>query len=120
MSLERVIRPFQSSDVFDARTFIADLPASNIQLSDDECVLTWTGENDGKYDEVESDLQLKGFDVKWKEDKAERVTEEVRIEQEDNPENYVIVERMTETTIRNQQTGQAFNIQFAEWDKGRK
>lgn len=120
MSIEQVIRPFQSGDVFSARTVVPELPPTGHHISQDVCLLEWSAVNPGQYNEIPSDLQLLGFQVEWKEDKSARVMEEVRIEQEDNPDNYVDVERMTETSFVNMRTGQRFNLKFEKWDTGRK
>lgn len=117
MSLERIIRPFQSGDVFTARVTIPSLPPSGAQLSDDKCSLSWEGTNPGVYEDIPNDQQILGFQVEWKEDPDKRITETVRIEQEDNPDNYIEVARMKQTTIRNSNTGEAFMMKFANWDK---
>jgi hypothetical protein len=120
VSIEQVVRPFQSGDVFTARSNIPTLSPSGSQISTDDCTLEWAAVNPGDYSEIPSDLQLLGFHVDWKEDKSKRVMEEVKIEQDDNPDNYVMVQRMKETQLVNMTTGQAFNMKFDEWDKGRK
>ncbi len=119
MSLERVVRPFQTGDVFTARGVMPAVPASGNALSNDECVLTWTGENPGDYDDIPDATMFDNFKVEWEEDASKRVTEVVRIEQEDNPENWVEVERVQSAVMTDRQTGRTINFKFAPWDKGR-
>jgi hypothetical protein len=120
MSLERVVRPFQAGDIFTARAVMPAIPPTGINLSDDVCLVTITGENPGEYDDVPDSTIYENFKVEWEEDKSKRVTETVRIEQEDNPENYIEVERVQSATLSDKQTGKTFTMKFASWDKGRK
>lgn len=115
MSLERVVRPFQAGDVFTARSIIPGIPPDGIQLSTDEPLLVWGGPNPGKYTDVPSDLQLIGFKVDMTEDSSKRVTETVRVENPTDPEQYVVIDRIKQTTMVNSQTGQTMNLQFADW-----
>jgi hypothetical protein len=119
MSLERIVRPFQTGDVFTARSFIPAVPPSGLTVSEDVCVLAWSGTNPGDYVTVDPDTVLNGFVAELQEDASRRVTETVRIEQDDNPDNYVEVERMKSTVMTDRQTGRTFNLRFAGWDKGR-
>lgn len=119
-TLERVVRPFQTSDVFTARSIMPAIPPTGIVLSDDECFLSVTGQNPGNYDDIPDDQVFNNFKAEWEEDKDERVTETVRIEQDDNPENYVEVERVQSATFTDNQTGKTMNLKFASWDRGRR
>lgn len=119
MSLERVVRPFQSGDVFTARVTMPAIPPKGLALSDDVCLVFITGENPGVYDDMPDSTIFNNFKVEWEEDKSKRVTETVRIEQEDNPENYVEVERVQSAVMTDKQTGRTMSLKFASWDKGR-
>lgn len=114
-TLEQIVRPFQSGDVFTARVAIPTLPASGVQLSTDDCTLTWGKGNPGDYDDIPSDLVLSTFQAEWKEDASQRVVEKVRVEQPDNPDNYVEVERMKEAVFKDSVTGKTQKLKFAPW-----
>ncbi len=116
MSLEKIVRPFQQSPVFTSRLLIPAVQHSGFAVSTDVCILTWTGPNAGQYNSIPSDLALIGFKVDWGEDKSKRVTQTVRVTNPDDPDQYVMVERIKSTTLYNSQTGQGFNLQFADWD----
>lgn len=116
MSLERVVRPFQLGDVFTARTVMPAVPPSGVAESPDVCVLTWTGPNPGQFDDIPDSTIFNNFKVEWEEDKSKRVTETVRITQDDEPENYVDVERMKSTVMTDKQTGRSMNLKFGSWD----
>jgi hypothetical protein len=118
-SLERVVRPFQTGDVFTARAVMPAIPATGLAQSPDACYIEWTGENPGDYDDIPSDLILNNFTAEWEEDKSRRETEIVRIEQEGKPENYVEVERVQVAVMTNNQTGEEFRMRFADWARGR-
>jgi len=120
MSLERVVRPFQTGDVFTARAVLPAVPPTGLALSEDVCRLEWSGENPGDYDDIPLDMIFHNFKVEWEENKDKRVTETVRIEQDDNPENFVEVERVQSAMMTDAQTGKSFTIKFASWDKARK
>lgn len=119
MSLEKVVRPFQSGDVFTARTITPVLPSQELQLSQDVCRVEFEGTNPGQYNDIPSDQMFNNFQAEWREDVSQRVMEEVRIEQDDNPDNFVVVERMQSTVLRNDRTGGEFAIKFADWAGGR-
>jgi hypothetical protein len=118
-SFEMVIRPFQLGPVFTSRTIIPAIPATGVEVSPDAPRLEWAGENPGDYDDIPSDMIFNNFKVEMKEDKDRRVTETVRIEQEDNPANFIDVERVKSTVMKDSQTGKEFMMKFASWDKGR-
>lgn len=120
MSLERVVRPFQSGDVFTARVIMPSLPPTGIAISNDIAFVEVTGENPGDFDTYPDTTIFHNFKVEWEEDKDKRQTETVRIEQEDNPENWVEVERVQKAVMTDRQTGKEFTLKFAAWDKGRK
>jgi hypothetical protein len=120
MSLERVVRPFQYGDVFTARTIMPTIPPTGIALSDDVCLVTITGENPGEYDDIPDSTIYDNFTVEWSEDVDKRVTETVRIEQEDNPDNFVEVERVQSATMTDARTGRSLTMKFADWDRGRR
>lgn len=120
MSVERIVRPFQSGTVFSARTVMPTVPTSGDTLSADVPRLDWSGENPGDYDDIPDSMIFNNFNVQWEENVEKRVTETVRIEQEDNPDNFVEVERVQSTQLTDAQTGKTFSIKFASWDKGRK
>lgn len=56
----------------------------------------------------------------YTEDKSQRQTEIVRIEDPDDPNTYVEVERMRKATFTDNQTGKTMSLQFADWDDGRR
>jgi hypothetical protein len=77
------------------------------------------GENPADYVVYDPNYTLNGFVSELREDEAHRVTETVRVEQEDNPDNYVEVERMKSTVMTDAQTGRTYMLKFAHWDRGR-
>lgn len=121
MSLESVVRPFQNPPaLFLARTIMPVTPDAGANPPDD-CILDVTGTNPGQY-VVIAQPAFSGFtaDEDHIEDKTYRVTETVRIENPDDPDQYVMVDRLKSATFVNAATGDKYNLKFADWDKGRK
>ena len=120
MSLERIIRPFQNGDVFAPRSFLPEQQGTTGTFSDDVVVLDVTSQNPGDY-VTEVIPAYTGFKVEDEniEDKSRRVTEEVRIENPDDSEQYVMVKRLKSASFVNARTGDGYNLKFADWDEDR-
>lgn len=114
MALERIVRPFQTGDVFNARVLLPPVPPSGFTVSEDVCLLTWKGENGATFDSDQPD-PIESFKADWKEDKASRVTQNVRVENPDDSSQYVEVQRLLSTTFKNEDTGKKMNLKFAPW-----
>lgn len=63
---------------------------------------------------------IKTEDDSYEEVKDERETEIVRIEDPDDPNIYVEVERMKKATFTDEQSGRKMSLKFANWDDGRR
>lgn len=112
MSIERIVRPFQTGDVFNARRFAPELPA--LAPGDTEvALLEWKGNADANYVEAPGPDML-GFTAEWKEDRTRRVTDTVKVEQTGNPENFVTLERIKSMVIKNSKTREEIPIKM-DW-----
>lgn len=97
MSLEKIVRPFQTPEVFDARTLTPQ------QLQDenpDDAVATWGAPSSGDYTQFQIS-GLVGGTTTYTE--KSRVTENVRVENPDDPSQFVEVERIKELRMANEQ-----------------
>ncbi|WP_156944144.1 hypothetical protein [Bradyrhizobium sp. Ec3.3] len=114
MSLEKVVRPFQSGDVFSPRVLPPTQPAQ-VVTETDPSTLAWSGGNSGDYDQG-PDPWVSGFTSKWIEDKSRRVTEQVRVENPDDAEQYIEVKRIKQAVFKRQATGEEIKIGIDDWD----
>src|SRR5687767_11083462 len=89
---EEIIRPFQKEQLWTARVLAPRPPAPLPEEVSGDGVLEWRGSAQAKWVEEPSPM-LMGFTTAWREDAAQRVTEEVRVENPDDPEQFVMVER---------------------------
>lgn len=103
MSMERIVRPFQRGDVFTARRMVP-IQSSAGALSQEECYIEWSGPNSGTY--VTEEWLQGGFTVEWDEDKNAREYETVRVENPEDPEQYVYVKRLKKSKFKNQKGDQ--------------
>lgn len=113
MSLEKVVRPFQSGDVFAPRVMPPTQPAAFV-TEGDTSTMTWAGSNTGDYD-LGPDATVFGFDVRWEEDKSRRETETVRVENPEDESQYVEIERINKAVFKQRSTGQEIQIGI-DWD----
>lgn len=116
MSLEKVVRPFQTGDVFAPRVLPPTQPGQVVTQTEPS-TMTWSGENSGDYDQG-PDPWLYGYNANWVEDKSRRETETVRVENPDDPDQYVEIERINKAVFKRRATGEEMQIGI-EWDKGR-
>jgi hypothetical protein len=66
-SIEKIVRPFQTGDVFRARR----LPPSQLLITAPELVsVDWEGRADSSYAEEDPNLQI-NFKVEWEEDRMD-------------------------------------------------
>ncbi|MET4240320.1 hypothetical protein [Bradyrhizobium sp. RT10b] len=114
MSLEKVVRPFESGDVFRPRVLPPTQP-SLLVVSDDPATLTVKGGNSGDYEEG-PDPWVSGFNAEWLEDKDRRETEKVRVENPEDSEQWVEVERINKAVFKRRATGEELKIGI-DWDK---
>jgi len=120
MSLEKIVRPFQTGDVLRPRYVAPSQPSKPVNPETDESVLAWSGGTEGDYItgpdpwlyEIKSDAPL------WSEDKSRREIEQVRIENPDDPDQYVEVERIKKTVFLKRSTGEELRMGI-DWDKDR-
>jgi len=108
MTLERIVRPFQTNDVFNARR----LPISQAVSGETppEIQMTWQGAADGTYTEEAPPGALSIEVTEWRE--TDRKTEKVRVENPDDKEQFVQVERIKRMTFQNDTTGEQMRMQF--------
>ena len=108
MSIERIVRPFQINNVFTAR--IAP-PVQPAEEPSDLVHLEWEGSAATSYSEEPAPGTM-GITVEWKEDEERRVTETVRVENPEDPSQFVEVEKYKEATFKNLVTGQEQKFSF--------
>ena len=110
MSLERIVRPFQSEDLFTARRLAPPLDSSaREETPPEDVVITISSRADTEYVDEPPPWAL-GFQSEWVEDKSKRITDRVRVENPDDAEQYVMIERIKNMTLRNTKTGEQFPI----------
>lgn len=107
MSIERIVRPFQNGDVFTARVAVPVQPA--IPATPDVSVVVITGSADSTYTEGPAPGTL-AVTVKWIEDTSRRITQTVKITNQDDPSQFVNVERITQMVIKNNKTAEEIAI----------
>jgi len=98
MSVERIIRPFESDAVFTARR-LPPLPSA-VPDEPETAVLEWAGKADANYQEDPPPYTL-NVQVEWAEDASARKIEKVRIENPDDPTQFVEVERIRNMELVN-------------------
>lgn len=109
--LEKIVRPFQRTDVFNARIAAPTQPPR--PEPEDPVSFTITGSNNGQYVE-EPPPFVNNFNVEWQEDKSRRRTSEVRIENPEDPSQFVDVERIDQTVFKNDKTGEEIKLNM-DW-----
>lgn len=106
-SFERIVRPFQNGDVFNARV----LPPAQITVDVNPPVhVEWGGTQDTDYVEEPSPTSM-GFQSEWNEDKSQRVSDTVRVENPDDATQAVNVERIKKMVLVNNRNGDQLTIQ---------
>lgn len=115
MSIERIVRPFQLTEVFSARV----LPPSADKTPEEQkdVVIEVKSRADTKYIE-EPPPPFMGFQIEWVEDKEQRVTETVRIKNKDDPEQYLDVDRIKKMVMKNTGTGEQIPLNIDWSDSG--
>lgn len=98
--LEQIIRPFQEGDVFTARSLPPGKPAEGVP---EPAAFSWGKGIDPNF--LRPDLIME-FKSKWEE--KSRATETVRVENPDDPAQFVDVERIKRLVMRNSDTGEEF------------
>lgn len=100
MTLERIVRPFQSSDVFTQSRLSPSSSNPTVDLPDDVSV-TWEGAADSDF--VDEGLAWYiGLTTDLKEDKTQRDSKTVKIVNPDDPDDgsKLYVERINKTTFK--------------------
>lgn len=109
--LEKIVRPFQRSDVFNAR--IAPPTQPPRPEPDPPITIQIVGSNNGQYVEEPAPYVM-NLNVEWQEDKSRRRTSEVRVENPDDPTQHVDVERIDQTVFKNDKTGEELKLNL-DW-----
>lgn len=110
-ALEKIVRPFQTGEVFNARRLAPALPHN--ATPPDDVLITVEGSAEAKYTEEPGPASL-GYTVEWIEDKSRRVTETVRVENPDNSDQYVELERIKQMVLKNNKNGEEIPIKM-DW-----
>lgn len=100
-NLEQIVRPFQNPDVLSKRRIISNSTKEDAE----EVVIEWGSPGDApSASEIEHDAETGDFafevvhcDDKY--DEKNRKFKTIRIEQPDNPENYIMVDRIHQITF---------------------
>jgi hypothetical protein len=104
MKIEQIVRPFQATAVFGARRIVS----SSVLVEVREAGITW-GVAGPMPTPVESpepgpvppfDIRVKGLNQRNIQQPAKDVLERVKIQQEGNPDNFVVVERLKKATFK--------------------
>ena len=91
MSIERIVRPFQLTEVFTARV----LPPNQDKPPEEQKNVVIIVKSSADKDYIdEPPPAFMGFQAEWVEDKKRRVTDTVKITNKDDPEQFVEVERI--------------------------
>lgn len=100
-SLEQIIRPFQVTDILSKRRIVSN----STKIETDAAVVEWGRSGDAPAaSEIEHNAETGdfAFEVVHCDDKfseKDRKFKSIRIEQPDNPENYIMVERINRITF---------------------
>ena len=106
--IEKIVRPFETGNVFDSRVAAPVQPATD---EPENMVLVIEGNAEGKYQEEPSPVFL-GYEGKWDEDPSRRVTDTVRITNPDDTSQFVDVERIKKMVIVNDKTREEIPIKM--------
>jgi len=110
MIMESIVRPFIAPDAFTARK---NVPAQKDSDAPEESKLEWKGGQSSTYSEAPAPY-VQGYTVEWEEDKSQRVTEKVRVENPDDSSQYVELERIKKTVFRHNLTGEEMPLSM-DW-----
>jgi hypothetical protein len=111
-SIERIVRPFVSGDVFRARV----LPPTQepFEIPEDVAV-DWEGRADSSFHELDPGLTV-NFKVTWEEDLSKRKSQLMKVVNPDDEDQKIFVERIDECTFNDKQTGKEQTFKF-DWSK---
>jgi hypothetical protein len=107
MSFERIVRPFQSPTPFRGR-LLPPNPEAETEAPEN-VVVTITGKASSEYVEGPPPWAL-GFQIEWVEDRDRRITELVRVENPNDPSQFVEIERIKQMILKNTVTGEELPI----------
>jgi hypothetical protein len=115
VTFEKIVRPFQSPDPFNPRVLppfaapgVVDVPTEAGTEADEGHVVI-KGSADGSYSEGPPLVGVE-FKIKWEEDESQRKTEKVRIENADDPDQYLEVQRIVQMVLKNSHTQEEIKI----------
>jgi hypothetical protein len=100
-NLEQIIRPFQTTDILSKRQIVSN----STKIPTDEVIIEWGNSGtDPTPSEITRDATTGDFVVEVvhcddKFNEKDRKFNTIRIEQPDNPENYVMVDRIKQITF---------------------
>jgi hypothetical protein len=111
-SIEKIVRPFQTGDVFRARR----LPPSQLLVTAPELVsVDWEGRADSSYAEEDPNLQI-NFKVEWEEDRSKRQSKLMKVVNPDDPDQKVFMERVDSYTFVDKLTRKEQSFKF-DWSQ---
>jgi hypothetical protein len=109
-NLEKIVRPFQTGDVFRARR----LPPSQLLVTAPELVsVDWEGRADSTYSEEDPNLQI-NFKVEFEEDKTKRESKLMKVVNPDDEDQKVFIERVDKFVFKDKMTGKEQSFKF-DW-----
>src|SRR4051794_16895094 len=106
MNLDKVVRPFQVTEIFNARSITPDAQPPPVGAPSDPAVLKWGSNADSTVLDDDNPVWGIAVQVEWREDKSRRVTNKVRIENPDDSDQFVEVERIKRAVFVNTMTRQ--------------
>jgi hypothetical protein len=111
-NLEKIVRPFQTGDVFRARV----LPPAQEPFEIPEDVETdWEGRADSSFTELDPGIQV-NFKVEFEEVLSKRKSKLMKVVNPDDHDQKVFIERIDETTFKDKLTGKEQSYKF-DWSK---
>jgi len=111
VSIERIVRPFQLTEVFTARV----LPPNQDKPPEEQKNVVIIVKSSADKDYIdEPPPAFMGFQAEWVEDKKRRVTDTVKITNKDDPEQFVEVERIKSMVLQNTATREEIPLKM-DW-----
>jgi len=90
------------------------LEPSRVEGDTEEARLTWQGSAGSYLSPPDANIGY-GVQVEWLEDRSQRQTTDVRVENPEDPEQYVNVERIDKMVLKNTKTAEEIQIK-PSWD----
>ena len=115
MSFENIVRPFQQAGVFSARSIVPNAAEpSKDPNAPEEAKATWSGSQSSTWQETLAPIISEWKVEDWQEDVGQRETETVRVENPNNSNQYVDVERIKRAVFKTSNGG-TLGLRMGGW-----